>query len=783
MKLHIRYCFHLMAAVMAIGGMSLLVAGCEDDDMSKSRADYDPRYKGKIDGFGTADYNLESDTKTATITFNADMPWTASIVDAEGNACEWASISPVSGESGEGQTITVTLQENESTSETRTATVTISTEKGASSSITIAQHYKVLYLDPAEIPDYGKYICPGTWNPHFEGGPEAMLRHDNYYSWHRMKQSEHFFVFWSPEFGDDPNSSENRANGMWVDIDDLLQKAEQFFTTNVSTLGMAVLGQGKSMLDDYKMQIYLIYQEEWLATGAGYDDKIGALWVNPATCHPVGSTIAHEIGHSFQYQVYADKVNKQGAAADLHHGFRYGFGPDGAGGCTFWEQCAQWQSYLDYPDEMFGHHLAVWKKNCHRHFNHEWMRYASYWLPHVWVEKHGIAAYGRIWRDSEFPEDPLQTYQRLYGGGSQEVLYADLYNYASRMVYYDLKFANHDRIPVNVPQQVKGDYATELYKIGDRRYQVGYASCPGTTGFNVIRMKVPAAGTAVSVSIAAIVPGSNLAKGDKGEQLDGDGKVVGKTTSYNASANTSSDYRYGYVAIVNGRPVYSEMSRGASGTASYTIPAGTSELFFVIMAAPGTYNRHYWNDREADDEQWPYSIHVGGTDVAEYNETVEVVLDPNAVPGNVSMTLNVRGTAASSYDFAHYNIAYYDNAAICHAFCLMPEDMASMMHHSSRGTAEGKICMRLKLPDGTYSYEDNCGGNLGGFWCNALGRPQGWGENARTYTKLHSLYDLEVGFMPGRLTAGETYPQILELVYTKGGREYIATLVVNFIVE
>lgn len=37
------------------------------------------------------------------------------------------------------------------------------------------------------------------------------------------------------------------------------------------------------------------------------------------------------------------------------------------------------------------------------------------------------------------------------------------------------------------------------------------------------------------------------------------------------------------------------------------------------------------------------------------------------------MIINVRGTADSSYDFARYNIAYYDNAAICHAFCLMPE--------------------------------------------------------------------------------------------------------------
>lgn len=59
-----------------------------------------------------------------------------------------------------------------------------------------------------------------------------MLRQDSYYSWHRMKQSEHFFVFWSPEFGDDPNAESVDAK-MRVDIDDLLAKAEHFYDTNV----------------------------------------------------------------------------------------------------------------------------------------------------------------------------------------------------------------------------------------------------------------------------------------------------------------------------------------------------------------------------------------------------------------------------------------------------------------------------------------------------------------------------------------------------------------------
>lgn len=204
---------------------------------------------------------------------------------------------------------------------------------------------------------------------------------------------------------------------------------------------MAKLGEGKSMLDDYKMQIYLIYQDEWLATGSGYDNKIGALWVNPSTCKPVGSTIAHEIGHSFQYQVYADKINKQGYPDDLHHGFRYGFGANGEGGCAYWEQCAQWQRlHLDYPQEAFSDWFSVWKENCHRHFNHQFMRYASDFLPYFLIQAQGndIDVFGCLWRDSQYPQDPLEAYDSIYYNKDLNKLYKDLYTYASHMVYYDI---------------------------------------------------------------------------------------------------------------------------------------------------------------------------------------------------------------------------------------------------------------------------------------------------------------------------------------------------------
>ena len=204
-----------------------------------------------------------------------------------------------------------------------------------------------------------------------EKGSEGMLRSDAKWSWWRYKSSEHFFVFWEPGFGSDPNA-ETIPEALRVDVDDLLLKAEQFYKTNIEKLGMAMVGEGKSVLDKYKMEIFLLYQTEWFATGSGYDDMIGALWVNPSTCKPVGSTIAHEIGHSFQYQTSADQLYTR-TVEPLENGivpvgFRYGNGEKGAGGSAFWEQCAQWQSFQDYPEEAFTQdaNVQVWLRNHHR---------------------------------------------------------------------------------------------------------------------------------------------------------------------------------------------------------------------------------------------------------------------------------------------------------------------------------------------------------------------------------------------------------------------------------
>ena len=430
------------------------------------------------------------------------------------------------------------------------------------------------------------------------------------WSFKHSKESEHFVVFWDSRFGDDPNASTVPAN-MRVNIDDLLLKAEKFYTTNVEELGMVVTGDNKSQLDTYKMMIYLLYQTEWLATGSGYDNTVGALWVNPSTCQPVGSTIAHEIGHSFQYQTYCDNIYR-GKANDNRSGFRYGY-PNSNGGCGFWEQCAQWQAHQDYPSEAINsYHFDVWMRNYHRHFEHEWMRYASYWLQYYWTEKNGLSALGRIWNESYYPEDASQAYMRIFCGNDYNEFLKQYFEYAQKATTFDF---NHIRSYV---MGKFSNYKTSLISLADGWKQVAYASCPQPTGFNAIPLTLPEAGTEVKVTIKPLAAGSALATGDAGTQVDGDGNKVGTVTTYNNTAVVGHEQLvYGFVGIKwDNTRAYGDMSLAtpsAEGTATFTVPENMRYLWVVVQGAPTKYFQCPWDEKEATDHQLPYQIKVEGT--------------------------------------------------------------------------------------------------------------------------------------------------------------------------
>ncbi|MDH6312102.1 hypothetical protein M2137_000865 [Parabacteroides sp. PFB2-10] len=691
------------------------------------------------------------------ISFTASGKWTSEV------SADWIELDRKEGVGAYLTKVNVTVKKNE-IKEPRSAIIYIhcGTSKGK---ITITQKENTApigkEIDPKDIPDYEKYHKPGEFSN------MNMLLETSKWSFFRYKQSEHFFVFWEAGFGNNPNSSDVPGE-LRVDIDDLLVKAEQFYKTNIEKLKFANTGSGASNLDKYKMQIYMHYTTEWMAYGSGYDDVIGALWVNPSTCHPVGSTIAHEIGHSFQYQVYCDKV-AQGAPKDFAQGFRYGY--EGSnGGCAFWEQCAQWQSFQDYPNELFGYHVSVWEANCHRSFEHEWMRYASYWLPYYWAQKHGIESVAEIWKQSVKPEDALSAYMRLFCNNKVETLYEDMYDYATRMVTYDLDVVRDYR-----PSSA-GNYKTKLFSAGDY-YQVAYASCPGTTGFNVIALNVPDAGTTIKADFVGLQPGSVLAADDPGSMIDGDGNVVGTTRYYN-NHHVKAGWRYGFVAIVNGKARYEPMHKESESQITYTIPANTTRLYLVVQGAPAQYVIHGWNDKESDDAQWPYKVKFEGTDLlGNFN------IDPDADIKDISFTYDLICDATKA-DYILGSIDLQGNGdlqKLLQAFVLPSQVFSGNTLPIASGNTvepkEGKIVLGLLQSDGSYSYSYTA--NVG-FYCTAAGNQGSWGNNDPLWFEYDKeTFIITYGHKPGFSVAGKKYTLKPTLVYTKDNKQYKATFVLN----
>ncbi len=622
---------------------------------------------------------------------------------------------------------------------------------------------EITILNESDVEDYDKFYKPEDFKD------MDLLRSDSQWSFVRSKQSTHFIVFWEEGFGSDPNAS-SVSEELRVNIDDLLKKAEEFYDMNINTLGFAEVGVGKSYLDKYKMQIYLFYQTDWLATGSGYDDIIGALWVSPSTCNPVGSTIAHEIGHSFQYQVYADLLFTGEIENDYSRGFRYGFG--GNGGNTFWEQSAQWQSYQSYPEEAFeSYNFTVYTENCHRHICHEWQRYASYWIHYYWTDKHGIDFIGKLWRESESPEDPLEAYMRI-NDLTMDEMNAELYDAATRFVTWDL-----DAIRSNGSNYIgKCDY--KFYQLADGNYQVAYSKCPGSTGYNIIPLNVPEAGTIVTTTFTALVPGSSLAGDDPGEYTVDENVLT--TNTYNNSSLTRAGWRYGYVALLeNGQRIYGDMNSRTSANVEFTVPEGCEWLWLVVLGAPSTYEAHPWDETELNDDQWPYKVKFTNTDLLG-----NITIDPNATPEDITLTYNI-SFAADASNYSGTTVNLNDNgdiSKVARAFAMQPSAIVSAMLNAGATPEESKIAFAAVESDGSFNY--NMTANGYGHWFDSSGNVISWGTDSKVYSEYDaSGFTFTIGQYPGHCTTGDTYTIKQALIYNYSGGTAQATFAFNIKIE
>lgn len=427
---------------------------------------------------------------------------------------------------------------------------------------------------------------------------------NNNWSYSRSRQSKNWIVFWEPGYGEDPSVLAD--GGFRIDIDGILNLAESFYKFYADSLKFVTRGTSKT--DDYKMIIRLRYTRDWEATGSGVDNLIGLLTLTAWSAQAGGHTLAHEVGHCFQYQVHCDNNNQ--------NGWMYGYGSDASGGNGWWEQCAQWQGFKIYPAQQFTDgRYTNYLKTAHKHILHESPRYDNYFIQDYFTYRQGMDIIGQLWNKSIRPEDPVETYKRITSI-TQSQFNDEIYECAARFTTWDipaLKTAGASYFNTR-PQP--------LMKLTDDDYwQIDSTVCIENYGYNVIKLNVPTTPTTLKVFFS--------------------GKAgINGFRKFNAF---QAGWRFGFVALLyDGTRVYSNMGRASNmaptDTLEFASPANIKNLWLVVTGAPSTHWRHAWDDNDANDEQWPYQVKFSGTNRLGYQNLPNGVSVINDIPVKIRVS-------------------------------------------------------------------------------------------------------------------------------------------------
>ena len=248
--------------------------------------------------------------------------------------------------------------------------------------------------------------------------------------WKRSAETRDVIFMWERGFGSDlqaPPALEGRP--MAFNLPVLMERVQSFYTffrdtlgwmtptnlptkgeapTNLTTKGEAptnlpTKGAGPSAAskaDRYKMMVMVNYSLEGTAYGGTYDNFIGALWVAPNRIQDkTMNCMAHELGHSFQSQIMADSIG------------------DCWGGNGFFEMTSQWMLWQVNPwwlrDENY--HFEAFKTLTHKAFLAMDNIYHSPYVIQWWSDLHGRQSIAELFRQGRIGEDPVMTYQRMYG--------------------------------------------------------------------------------------------------------------------------------------------------------------------------------------------------------------------------------------------------------------------------------------------------------------------------------------------------------------------------------
>jgi hypothetical protein len=552
-------------------------------------------------------------------------------------------------------------------------------------------------------------------------------------------ESEHFVVFWETGFGDDPTKSASYAFSPAT----LLANAEKIWNEYVDDLKF--IHPGASTTDRYKIELYVFYQSDWKAEGSGVDNKIGLLNVNPwAISSRGGQTVAHEIGHTFQYLVSCD--------LGMQHGFNYGYGDNASGGNGWWESCANWQAYKCYPQMQFsdGENFEGHLKLHHLNLLHEDWRYQNCFIQDYWCMLYGHDFIGRLWRESQKPEDPVEAYKRL-NNLTQQQFNDEQYMGFARMATWDIDGVR------DLAKARIGEHQTHLHLAAsaDGTWEVDSAYCPQNYGYNIINMNDVAPGTLVKASFKGIAG----AKGYRSVNVDKAG------------------WRYGFVAYTKDeKRVYGTMCADKEGTAQLLVPDNCTRIFFIVMGAPTAHWRHPWDSNVTNDEQWPYQVKFENIDVYGTYGTY----DDNYVRRDTTVTINAElARNTSSYTSVRVQ---YDMGAVSTALGLSTPEMKSVGRTAASNPRFVGISASGSVTTGTTTSTSS--NTCYGHWFNASGNVCGYDGSAYIFAEFYpDSYGCYVGQYPGHLVAGKTYTIRQAIQYTHAGKQYTAKFIVNLKVK
>jgi len=602
---------------------------------------------------------------------------------------------------------------------------------------------------------------------------------DNRYTWSksRSKESDNVIVLWDKGYGN--TIPTNAPSAYRVDIDDLLKKAEAFFDLEINQLGF--VDPENSNLNKYKVMILLNHDTGWICYGGGYDYQVSALWLSPSTCKPVGHSVAHEIGHSFHYMCYSEASN-HGADRSCQTGFH---GAVGNGSVT-WEQTAQWQANQSYPEEMYNQSIGVFRNSHNYAYTHEWHRYQSYWFFYYLCQLYGdIKTVANVWN---YPETTVKDFNQVlmdYKQLSVRDLYKLYFDQACRLVTWDLDVCKPYR------NNYIGDFTYRCALTADGRYQVALASCPQGTGFNVIPLQVPEAGTDITTHLTGLRPNAALADADPGEYLDGNSQY----SKYNqrhyimGGSRTDRGFRMGYVALMKdgSRRYFSEDSVYCQGASivtedySMTVPEGVSQLWLVVSPALKRYTQHKWDEKIDADDMWPYQLQFEGTDIgARATVYASPTIDGRDI-SDVTYTYDVtfpRDT--QGYSGASVSVSGQAAATLGTAFQMQNTDIASkMQNYSSSGPSNGRVMFYAVNPDGQLAKSGSTANGYG-HWFDKSGKVCAY-SSGYVYSEFNaSSLVFTLGQYPGKCANGSKYTIRQALRYKKAaGEEAVATFVFN----